>query len=185
MIVETIFSTLDTAGRPNFAPMGIIWGGEFLTIRPYRGTHTYQNLLASGYGVANLTDNVLAYVRSGLYGEMLLNFPAKVVPGVVFQETCSWREVEVIAHGGSEERAELRCRVRYAGWQRDFLGFCRAAGAVIEAAILATRSTHYDPKIISERMGHYAEIVRKTGDETEKRALELVRKYIRLRRSND
>ena len=34
MIIETIFSTLDGAGRPNFAPMGVLWGEEEMTDNP-------------------------------------------------------------------------------------------------------------------------------------------------------
>jgi hypothetical protein len=181
MIVETIFSTLDEAGKPNFAPMGLEWGEEFITVRPYRNTRTYQNLLASGYGVANLTDDVLAYVQCGLYKIALPYFAAKVAPGVVFQGACSWREIEMVSQSGSDDRAELRCRVLHKGWQRDFLGFCRASNAVIEATILATRLSLYDRKAVADRLIRYMEIVEKTGDETEKHAFRLVHDYIQKR----
>jgi hypothetical protein len=179
MIVETIFSTLDETGRPNFAPMGVVWGGEFVTVRPYRNTHTCRNLLSSGYGVANLTDDALAYVRCGLYDEILPHFQAKTIPGIVFRETCSWREMELVSRGGSRERAELRCRVLHKGRQKDFLGFCRAGNAVIEAAILATRLDLYDRRMVLERLACYMNIVERTGDQSEKRALQLVQRYIK------
>ena len=115
MIVETIFSTIDEAGKPNFAPMGLIWSEEFVTVRPFRNSHTYRNLLSSGYGVANVTDDVLAYVQCALYDAVLPHFPAKIAPGIVFQGTCSWRELAVISHGGSGERSEVCCRVVHEG----------------------------------------------------------------------
>ena len=174
MIIETIVSTVDGTGRANFAPMGLVWGDEFVTVRPYRDTQTCRNLLSSGYGVANLTDDVLAYVQCGLYQAVLPYFPAKVAPGVVFRGACSWREMAVISRGGSGDRAELRCRVLHEGRQRDFLGFCRAGNAVIEATILATRLASYDPKTVVEKLIQYREIVEKTGDETEKQAFQLV-----------
>ena len=62
MIIETIFSTVDERGQPNFAPMGVVWGEEELAVRPFRQTQTCRNLLATGYGVVNLTDDVLAFV---------------------------------------------------------------------------------------------------------------------------
>ncbi len=40
MIIETIFSTVNEIGQPNFAPMGIVWGEEELTVRPFRQTRT-------------------------------------------------------------------------------------------------------------------------------------------------
>ena len=178
MIIEAIFSTLDENGKPNFAPMGLVWGDEFITVRPFRNTHTCRNLLSSGYGVANLTHDVLAYVRCGLYEEVLPYFPAKVVQGVVFREACSWREMAVVSHGGSDDRAELRCRVVHKGWQKDFLGFCRADNAVIEATILATRLAVYGRKTVAEKLSCYREIVDKTGDETEKQAFQIVQDYV-------
>ena len=181
MIIETIFSTLDETGRPNFAPMGLLWGDDFITVRPFRNTHTCRNLLSSGYGVANLADDVLAYVQCGLYDAVLPSFPAKTIPGVVFQGACSWREMALVSQGGSDDRAELRCRALHEGRQKDFLGFCRAGNAVIEATILATRLAMFDRKTVVERLVYYGEIVEKTGGETEKQAIQLVHEYIQKR----
>jgi hypothetical protein len=182
MIVETIFSTLDEAGWPNFAPMGIEWGDEFLTVRPFRNTRTCANLLSTGYGIANLSDDVLAYVQSALYDAVLPSFPSKVVPGAVFDGTCSWREVALVSHGGTNDRAELCCRVVYEGRQRDFLGFRRASNAVIEAAILATRLTIIHRKVVTGRLVHYGKIVEKTGDDSDRQALRLVHDYVQQKR---
>jgi hypothetical protein len=178
MIVETIFSTLDETGTPNFAPMGIVWDKEFVTVRPFRNTRTCRNLLSTGYGIANISDSVLAYVQCGLYRTVLPNFPARIVPGVVFKECCSWRELEVVSRNGSEERAEVRCRVRHVGRQKDFLGFCRASNAVIEAMILATRLHLYDKKVLLEKITEFSSIVEKTGDAAEKQALQMIESYI-------
>ncbi len=178
MIVENIFSTLDEEGKPNFAPMGLDWGEDVVTVRPFRNTRTYQNLTASGYGVANLSDDVLAYVRCGLYKEVLPSFSAKAVPGAVFEATCSWRELEVVSNSGSDDRAELKCRVLHKGRQRDFLGFCRAGNAVIEATILATRLAIYDRKMVDEKLMYYMKIIEKTGDYKEKQAFRLIQDYV-------
>jgi hypothetical protein len=178
MIVETIFSTVDGDGNPNFAPMGLVWGEENLTVRPYRNTQTFRNLQSTGYGVANITDSVLAYVQTALYDAVLPFFPARVVEGVVFLQACAWRELEVVSLSGSEDRAELQCRVLHAERRRDFLGFCRAENAVIEAAILATRLDFFDKKIVDEKMAEFEEIVEKTGGAIERQALQLVEQYI-------
>jgi uncharacterized protein len=185
LCIETIFSTLDEAGKPNFAPMGIVWNEESLTVRPFRSSQTCRNLLSSGYGVANLSDDVLAYVQCGLYDAVLPSFPSRSVPGVVFQRTCSWRELAVISHGGSSDRAEVRCRVVHEERQKDFLGFCRAGSAVLEAAILATRVAMCDPKTVAEKLTQFEEIVEKTGGHNERQAFQLVREYIRRRGIDD
>jgi hypothetical protein len=179
MIIEAIFSTLDESGQPNFAPMGVIWGDEEMIVRPFRDTRTYGNLIATGYGVANVTDDVPAFVHSALDDVLLPHFPAVRVPGVVFQGACYWRELEVIAVAGGEKRAEVRCRVVSKGWQRDFLGFNRARGAVIEATILATRLHLHDRETVMEELRRYEEIVRKTGDDKELAAFERVLEFVR------
>ena len=178
MIIETIFSTIDETGKPNFAPMGLGWDDELPTVRPFRNTRTYRNLASSGYGVANLSDDVLAYVRCGLYKEVLPSFPAKAIPGAVFESTCSWREMEVVSEGEIDDRPEFRCRVLHKGRQKDFLGFCRAGNAVIEAAILASRLALCDRKIVDEKLMKYMKIVEKTGDSAEKHAFRLIQDYV-------
>ena len=179
MIIETIFSTVDEAGQPNFAPMGVIWGEEELTVRPFRQSRTCHNLLATGHGVANLTDDALAFVQSGLYHAVLPHFPASTVPGVVFQEACSWRELVVVDVTCTAERAEVRCQVVCKGRQRDFLGFNRARGVIVEAAILATRLHLHDSVSVADALDRYEVIVNKTGDEAEKTAFEGIREFVR------
>jgi len=185
MIIECIFSTLNSAGEPNFAPMGILWGNQEVIVRPFRQTNTYRNLLASGYGVASMTDNVRAYVRTSLYKETLPHFPARAIPGVVYQDACFWIELQVATVGGDEKRADIRCSVVEKGRTRDFLGFCRARNAIIEAAILATRLNMYKPEWIWENLSKYEEIVEKTGDEAENIAFQDIRTYVRRWMNND
>lgn len=179
MIIEAIFSTLNADGQPNFAPMGIVWGEERITVRPFRQTQTFGNLVSSGYGVVSLTDDVRAFVQSGLYHVVLPHFTASHIPGVVYREACAWRELQVISQGGDEQRAEVHCRVVGKGWRREFLGFCRARSAVLEAAILATRLHLHNAAWVADMLDHYETIVQKTGDENEKLALQEIRAFIR------
>ena len=80
--------------------------------------------------------------------------------------------------GGSDERAEFRCRVLHRGRQRDFLGFCRARNAVIEAAIMATRLAFHERNRAAEILNQYMKVVEKTGSEMEKQAFQLVCEYV-------
>ena len=178
MIIETILSTLDAEGYPHFAPMGLLWGEEYMTVCPYRDTQTCRNLMATGCGVANVTDNVLAYVQTALYDAVLPGRPARVIDGVVFLQACSWRELEVVEKGGADDRAEIRCRVVHAEKQHDFLGFCRAGNAIIEATILATRLHLVERNDVEEKMAGFEAIVDKTGGVIEREAMRLVREFI-------
>lgn len=179
MIIETLVSTLDPDGRPNFAPMGVLWDEEAPVIRPFRTSHTCRNLLATGCAVVSITDDVLAFVQSALGDVALPYFPAHIVPGVVYAGACYWRELSLVSAGGSPERAELRCRVLHRGWQRDFLGYNRARNAVIEAAVMATRLHLLDREAVMAALQQYETIVLKTGGAAEQAALRIVQDTLR------
>jgi len=179
MIIEVIFSTVGEDGCPNFAPMGVTWGEEELIVRPFRDTHTYRNLMATGCGVANVTDDVLLFAQSALSDPVPPHFAAGQIGSVVLRDVCYWREVVVTEVGGSATRAEILCQVVGQGWRRPFLGFSRAKGAVIEAAILATRLHLHDEGEVEAAFRSYQEIVDKTGGEQEKEAMRYLRDYVR------
>src|SRR5581483_5595006 len=126
VIVETVVTTLDPAGRPHFAAMGVVWGDERLTIRPYVATRTYRHLVAARAAVVNVTDDVLAFARSALEHGPLPARPATRVPGVVLADACHWREVEVeavtVPPAGADgrRRAEIVARVVATGTGRPF-----------------------------------------------------------------
>ena len=71
------------------------------------------------------------------------------------------------------------------GRHKEFLGFCRARNAVIEATILATRLEFYDPDIVNQRLIQYREIIEKTGGASEKQAFQLVQDFVKKRGSDD
>jgi uncharacterized protein len=181
MIIETIFSTINEQGKPNFAPMGLLCSEDTIKLRIFRDTQTFRNIVAIRHGVANLTDDVLAFVRSGIFNETLPFFPAKVVPGVVFDKTCSWWELSVEPATITSDPAEIECRILHKETRKEFTGYCRAGGAVIEAAILATRLDFKNHDMILQKMIEYAEIVGKTGGYSEKKAFEMVREFIEQR----
>ncbi|HEU5323913.1 MAG TPA: DUF447 domain-containing protein, partial [Methylomirabilota bacterium] len=144
LTLETIVSTLDAEGEPNFAAMGVVWDEARVTIRPFLNTRTYRNLTASGAAVVNVTDNVLTFARSALSRARLPWFPARDVPGAVLEEACHWREVRVErvrlpAGEGAPPRAEVVAAVVGGGQRRPFSGLCRAKHAVVEASIVASR----------------------------------------------
>ncbi len=182
MIVETIFSTLDPEEKPNFAPMGVVWGEEEMIVRPFRSTHTYRYLTDTGCGVVNVTDDVLLFVQSALADVLLPCFPARHVPGVVLQAACYWRELTVVEElSGSGDRAEIRCRVVGKGWQRDFLGFNRGRNAIIEATIVATRLHLYSSRQVLAELERSRELVRKTGGDREREAMDYLTGWVRRR----
>ncbi|MEJ7812361.1 MAG: DUF447 domain-containing protein [Gemmatimonadaceae bacterium] len=179
MIVETIITTLAADGTVNFAPMGVEWGEEVIVVKPFLETTTFRNLQATGAAVVNLTDDVLLFARAAISSPHYPAFPATVVRGVVLEAACSWREIEVRAVDATPPRSRIETAVVHRGTRREFIGFNRARHAVLEAAILATR-THLIPAAqIRDEVARLQVIVDKTAGPREHEAMALLTDYVR------
>lgn len=179
VIIEAILTTIDDQGRVNIAPMGVDWGDDALVIKPFLETTTFRNVRATRTAVVNLTDDVLIFARTAIGTAMFATHPASRVRGVVLDAACSWREVEVLSIDDTPPRSRIVTRVVYHGAQREFLGFNRARNAVLEAAILSTR-THLLPA--NEILGDFRRlqvIVDKTAGPREHEAMALLTQFVR------
>ena len=105
--------------------------------------------------------------------------PASVVRGVVLEAACSWREVEVRSMDATPPRARVVTTVVHRGVRREFLGFNRARHAVLEAAILATRTHLLPAEQIREEFARLQVIVDKTAGPRERDAMALLTEYVR------
>jgi uncharacterized protein len=184
VIIETVVSTLDQDGEANFAAMGVVWGQEVITIRPYTNTRTYKNLTRSGEAVVNVTDNVAIFAKSALSRERFESFPARCVKGLILKDTCFWREVAVervlapMTADGAPDRADVVTRVVGRGEGRQFAGLCRAKHAVVEASILASRIRRIGGEEIRRELERLDIIVEKTGGPEERQAMDFIRAYV-------
>lgn len=184
MVIETVVTTLDEAGEPNFAAMGVVWSGETIIIRPFTNTRTYKNLTRMGEAVVNVTDNVLIFAKSALSRERFDCMPATRVRGVVLRDTCYWREVsvkEVVlprGDGPGAGRADVVTRVVGGGEVRQFGGLCRAKHAVVEASILASRLRFLPREEILGELTRLDALVEKTGGREEREAMEFIRAHV-------
>jgi hypothetical protein len=181
VILETIVTTIDGKGVINFAPMGVEWGDDTIVLKPFLETTTFRNLRESGAAVVNLTDDVMLFAQGAISSPQFPSVPAIVIRGAVLQSACSWRELEVLAIDDTPPRSRIDARVVHRGTNREFIGFNRARHAVLEAAILATR-THLLPRDqIRDEYGRLQVIVDKTAGPREREAMELLTQYVRSR----
>ncbi|MDB5385525.1 MAG: hypothetical protein JWM11_1171 [Planctomycetaceae bacterium] len=143
MILEGIVTSTDSAGQINIAPMGPLVEPEMdvLRLRPFKTSHTYQNLKQHGQGVFHVIDDVLLLARAaiGELDQLPELFPAQKIKGQVLKSACRWYEFEVVELDDSQDRADILAKVVHMGRLNDFFGFNRAKHAVLEAAIIATR----------------------------------------------
>lgn len=178
MIIESLLTTMDREGAANFAPMGVVWGEQEIVVKPYRETTTCRNLLETGEAVVNLVDDVRYFVRGALLSPVFPSLPAVAVRGVVLEDACSWRELRVREQETGEARARFVCDVVHRGVRREFLGYNRARGAVLEATILATRTRLLPIEEILAEYRRLQVIVDKTAGPAEREAMAMLSEFV-------
>ena len=182
MILEGIVTTVSPEGRINIAPMGprVDAAMQRFLLRPFPTSQTYRNLKAHGEGVLHITDDVLLLAKAALgpVEPPPALFPAARVRGFVLQDACRYYEFQVRSLDEREERIRIEVEVVHSGRLRDFFGFNRAKHAVVEAAILATRTDFLPLDDIEAEYRKLAVIVDKTGGPQEQQALVLLREHV-------
>lgn len=182
MILEGIVTTVSAAGAVNIAPMGPRVDAEMkhLLLRPYNTSQTYRNLKGHGEGVLHVTDDVLLLARAvlGPVEPLPRLLPASRIKGWVLADACRWYEFRVVCLNDGSERVSVDCEVVNSGHIRDFFGFNRAKHAVVEAAILASRTDFLPLADIEAEYRKLAVIVDKTGGPGEKEAFQLLADHV-------
>lgn len=179
MILESIVTSVDGDGNLNVAPMGPTVQGNGvsesitqITLRPFRTSNTYRNLKPSdqensGKAVVHVTDDSMLFAR-GAVGDILPDEAATLVTpldhaGYYRLLDCHrWFAVQADRFIEDEQRATITCRIVDSGTVRPFFGFNRAKHAVIEAAILATRTHLMDAETINQEIQRLRPLVDKT-----------------------
>jgi len=201
MILEGIVTTIGLDGVPHLAPMGprvsfhtlpanaegfteIVL--DSLTLRPFRTAQTYRNLSAHPEGVLHVTDDVLLLARAavGALDTLPPLLPAGRVQGWILCDCCRYYEFRIARLDPEKavERPTLEAEVVSSGRRRDFFGLNRAKHAVVEAAILATRTAFLPLEDIEADYRKLAPLVEKTGGEQERTAFAFLQQYLaRLR----
>ena len=181
MIIESILTSMNAEGTINFAPMGVEWGETTIVLKPFLETTTFRNLSATRFAVVNLTDDAMLFAQGAISSPQFPWVPAAVVRGAVLEAATAWREVEVVAIDDTPPRSRIETRVVHRGTRRDFLGFNRARHAVLEAAILATRTHMLPAEQIREEYARLQVIVDKTAGPREQEAMAMLTEYVRSR----
>jgi beta-RFAP synthase len=149
-----------------------------LTFRPYRSSQTYRNLKAHGQGVFHVTDDVELLARAALGDVQAELRPARSVKGYMLAGACRAYEFQVTSIDDREDRTTIEVQVVRAECLREFFGFNRAKHAVVEAAILATRTEFLPIAPIREKLAELSTLVQKTGGPAELRAFEFLHRHV-------
>lgn len=182
MILEGLITTINDGGSVNLSPMGPVVN-EAMThcvLRPFKTSRTYHNLVQRREAVFHVTDDVELIAQSAVavpdpFPEMK---PAEIISGWIIKDACRWYALQLRSLDDERERSEIVCEVVGQGRVRDFFGFNRAKHAVLEAAILATRTKILNGDEIVSEMMRLERIVGKTAGEKELRAFQFLQGYI-------
>jgi hypothetical protein len=180
VIIESLITSIAEDGQINCAPMGVEWGDEVIVLKPFLDTATYRNVTAVRRAVVNLTDDVRLFAQAAISNPVYATVPASVVRGVVLTDCCSWRELEVRTVDSTPPRSRIETIVVHRGFRREFIGFNRAAHAVLETAIYATRLHLLESGFVQSELARLQVIVDKTAGEREREAMALLVDHIRL-----
>jgi hypothetical protein len=182
MILEGIVTTVSPEGEINIAPMGprVDTDMRSFLLRPFKTSQTFRNLKAHGEGVLHVTDDVLLLARGALgpVEPLPAMMPASKVQGFILQDACRYYEFRVSALDDREERVRIEAETVHCGRLRDFFGFNRAKHAVVEAAILATRTDFLPLEEIEAEFRKLAIIVDKTGGPAEHEAFAFLTAHV-------
>jgi hypothetical protein len=192
MILEGIVTSLSATGAVNVAPMGprlsppySLEPGECFELKPFKTARTYANLKEHPCGVLHVSDDVLLLARAavGPVEPPPAMFPAARVRGLVLAEACRACEFRIVGLDDRQERVTFRAESVHLHRLRDFFGFNRGKHAVLEAAILATRTSFLPLEQIEEEYERLAVLVAKTGGPREQEAFAFLQRRLRQEKS--
>ena len=199
MILESIVTTVDPSGQVNIAPMGptVLSKGDptspvfkkdvdGFVLRPFKTSTTYANLIANPFATIHVTDDAFLFARAAVSNLSKID-QARLVHQLEgtqwwpLGDCHRWFAVQVSKVHDDELRVSMDCRVVDSSEVRPYFGFNRAKHAVIEAAILATR-THLLPveSVLSE-IDRLQPLVDKTGGPDEHEGFDLLKATIHER----
>lgn len=174
MIRETIVTTLNAEGKVHIAPLGLIAEEEGWILAPFKPSTTLDNLRANPYAVANFTDDVLVFASCLTDRRDWPTHHATHIPGAILDGTLAHAELKVDYIEEDEQRPRFHCKVVFEASHALFKGFNRAQGAVIEAAILASRLHMLPREKIERELGYLQIAVEKTAGPREHEAWRLI-----------
>lgn len=179
MILESIVTTVNCDASVNIAPMGPTVNASLsqITLRPFKTSTTYQNLARTKQAVVHVTDDARLFAKAAMDDIDAHDASLLVMPlgeGVAYRlvDCHRWFHVDIANERGDDLRSEMRCRILNQGTERPFFGLNRAKFAVIEAAILATRTHLISSDQIFTDLDRLRPLIEKTAGSEERDAFD-------------
>jgi hypothetical protein len=174
VIFETVISTVDAAGVPHIAPMGVRYDGTGpsaqVVLMPFKPSATYDNIVATGHAVLNIVTDTRVFAGCVTGRRNWPLQPAQAVPGVHLQTALSHVELRLAGSDGDAQRPRLRMARVHEVQHAPFVGLNRAQAAVLEAAVLVSRLHMLPPAKVAAEMAYLQIAIDKTAAPAEHEA---------------
>jgi hypothetical protein len=174
VIYETVVTTVDAAGLPHVAPMGVRYeneGGQGQVIlMPFKPSTTHDNIVATGHAVLNIVTDTRVFAGCVTGRRDWPVRPATAVPGVVLQAASSHVELRLAGSDGDPQRPRLHMARVHEAQHAPFIGFNRAQAAVLEGAVLVSRLHMLAPAKVAAEMAYLQIAIDKTASAAEHEA---------------
>ena len=177
-IFETVLTTVDAAGTPHVAPMGVRYraradGRPGVVLMPFKPSTSLDNIVATGCAVLNIvTDTrVFASCVTGRRDPALLRLlPAQRIAGQRLVNALRHIELRLAEQLDDAQRPVLLMVEVHAVDHAPFIGLNRAQAAVIEGAVLVSRLHLLAPEKVAREMAYLQIAIDKTASANEHEA---------------
>lgn len=163
LILETIVTTLSPADELHLVPFGLIGEGDDVWLAPFRPSPTITNLDANPFFAASSPRDVRVIAGAVTGRRDWPTVACERIPGRRLADSFGHAEFEVVEIADDPTRPRYRGRVLHTAAHAPFIGYNRAQGAVLEAAILSTRLHMLEPAKVLTEMAYLAIAIAKTA----------------------
>lgn len=170
LILETIVITLAPDGTEHLVPFGLIGEGDEFVLAPFRPSPTIVNLDASPFFSASSPRDVRVIAGAVTGRREWPTVACERIPGRRLADSFGHAEFQVAAIEDDATRPRYRGRTLHSAAHAPFIGYNRAQGAVLEAAILSTRLHMLEPAKVLTEMAYLAIAIGKTAGPREREA---------------
>ena len=168
--INEIIATTEKDGRINAAPLGIIRDEDNLYIRLFTGTHTYENIMATGWFVANITHDAWLFAETAIE-DLIPNYFIRKENLPILKDTEAWALFRCSAFPLDIVIANIEF-VKGEILRKDFRAFNRGTNLVIEAAVAATRYLALRTDSYYDEIMKLRRIIDRCGGPREREAME-------------
>ena len=168
--INEVIATTEADGRINAAPIGIIRTEDRLYVRLFLGTHTYENVLANGWLVANITHDAWIFAETALE-DLSSKYFCRREELPVLKDAEAWVLFKCQAFASDIIIADLEA-IKGEVIRQDFRAINRGANLVIEAAVAATRYLALRTDSYFEELIKMQRIIDRCGGPREREAMD-------------